>query len=166
MSEEIFSFVKAKQAKKPLYSNDELKKWWRLRESQLLRLLSAKNLESLKKAFDQNEEGLSPTEFIKTLMSLVGHVMLDREELCVQILELFTNIDINGDGTLEWDELLTYVVQTTAASIKIHNLEEKGAFSRLFSLPSSLFFVPPRLLFLTPILSSSTISLCRHPRCG
>ena len=35
----------------------------------------------------------------------------DREELCIQIVELFANIDVNGDRTMEWEEFLNYIVE-------------------------------------------------------
>lgn len=102
-------------------SNDELGKTWRNREAQLLRLLSAKNLDSIKGSFDMltsdDNPGLSGSQFMATLLRLFGHLIVDREEFAISGLELFNAIDVNGDRSMEWEELLEYVVQTVTASV-------------------------------------------------
>jgi hypothetical protein len=79
-------------------SNEELKASWRSREAHLLRLLSAKNLDSIKGSFDMltnGEEGLSGPQFISILLKLFGHIVVDREEFAISGMELFNAIDVS-----------------------------------------------------------------------
>jgi hypothetical protein len=81
------------------YSDEQLIASWRLRDAQLLRVLSARNLDGIKKTFDEvcvgNKEGLSSVEFVSALLKLLGHLMIDKQEFCIQILELFAAIDVS-----------------------------------------------------------------------
>jgi WD40 repeat protein len=99
-----------------MFSNDELRATWRQRETNLLRVLSARTLDSIKSKFDDfaamGVEGLSAVQFISAMIGLLGGVMLDKLEFTIQLLELFQAVDVNGDRTLEWEELLNYVVQS------------------------------------------------------
>lgn len=99
---------------------DFLLRVWRKREASLLRLLTARNLASMREAFDREQSssrkaGLSVADFVRVMMKLLGALVLNQEELCIQILELFAAIDVNGDRILEWDELLNYIVEQQAA---------------------------------------------------
>jgi hypothetical protein len=70
----------------------------------------------MREAFDAEQgasrkQGLSVADFVRIMMKLLGALVLNKEELCIQILELFAAIDVNGDRILEWDELLNYIVE-------------------------------------------------------
>lgn len=94
-----------------------LLKIWRRRDGQLLRLLNAHNLGQIKEEFDMvkkvtGKEGLGAADFVRVMLTLLSIVGSNQEELCIQIMELFANIDVNGDRTMEWEEFLNYVVET------------------------------------------------------
>ena len=94
-----------------------LLKIWRRRDGQLLRLLNAHNLGQIKEEFDMvkkvtGKDGLGAADFVRVMLTLLSIVGSNQEELCIQIMELFANIDVNGDRTMEWEEFLNYVVET------------------------------------------------------
>jgi hypothetical protein len=91
---------------------------WRRRDAGLLRLLNARNLAQIKEEFDREEAatgraGLGVVDFVRIMLSLLSRAGSgsDREELCIQIIELFANIDVNGDRNMEWEEFLNYIVE-------------------------------------------------------
>ncbi|RYE84579.1 MAG: hypothetical protein EOO65_02025 [Methanosarcinales archaeon] len=71
---------------------------WRQRETNLLRVLSARNLDTIRVAFESltspTKNGLSSSEFVQSLLRLFGNLMFDKQEFCIQILELFASIDV------------------------------------------------------------------------
>lgn len=82
-------------------SPDFLLRIWRRREAQLLRLLSAKNLGMIRDHFEREaaasrKSGLSVADFVRVMMKLLGALVINQEELCIQILELFANIDVSA----------------------------------------------------------------------
>lgn len=85
--------------KKRNFTNDYLSSIWRSREAQLLRTLNARNLDMIKESFDKAEEmgqeGLTAADFVRMMLKIFGHFTFDKDELCIQILELFANIDVS-----------------------------------------------------------------------
>ena len=75
-----------------------LLKVWRRREAQLMKLLTVRNLAQTRKAFDEEKVGLSVATFMRILLHLLGAWTINRDELIVQLLDLFCSIDVNGDG--------------------------------------------------------------------
>ncbi len=78
-----------------------LQRIWRRRDAQLLRLLTAKNLAMIRDHFDSEEaaskkSGLSVADFVRIMVKLLGGLAVNEEELCIQILELFANIDVRA----------------------------------------------------------------------
>lgn len=54
----------------------------------------------------------------------------NREELAIQLLELFANIDVNSDRVLEWQEFLNYIVESGfSAPIETQQLDHSAAKS-------------------------------------
>jgi hypothetical protein len=111
-----------------------LLKIWRRRDGQLLRLLNAQNLGQIKEEFDMvakvtGKDGLGAADFVRVMLTLLSIVGSNREELCIQIMELFANIDVNGDRTMEWDEFLNYVVETGYGVQSTHEDNGEAAVS-------------------------------------
>ncbi len=79
---------------------DFLLRIWRRRDAQLLRLLTARNLGMIRDHFDSEQaaskkSGLSVADFVRIIMKLLGNLAINEEEFCIQILELFANIDVS-----------------------------------------------------------------------
>ena len=77
-------------------SNSFLYKIWRQRESQLLKLLTVRNLAETRRAFDK--EHLSLSRYMEIMIALLANWTINRDELVIQLLDLFCCIDVNGDN--------------------------------------------------------------------
>lgn len=77
---------------------------------------------SLRKEFQQKETGLSIAEFVFVMMRFVQATSqsdehsrlrdLSEQQLVANLCELFAQIDINGDGSMEWEEFTSFIVET------------------------------------------------------
>mmetsp|Transcript_13521 Transcript_13521/g.31113 ORF Transcript_13521/g.31113 Transcript_13521/m.31113 type:complete len:970 (+) Transcript_13521:62-2971(+) len=77
--------------------------------------VSLHQLRLLKKRFDEADTdktaGLDLHEFVRAFSAVFGVLQEDR------MVQLFMKIDANSDGTIDWDEFLTYILcQSQAAS--------------------------------------------------
>lgn len=75
------------------------------------------------------ENGLSISEFVFVMMKFVQSSPLNDEnarlrnlaehQLVANLCELFAQIDINGDGSMEWEEFTSFIVDT-GLTVKSH----------------------------------------------
>lgn len=87
-----------------------------------LSIVSLLQVASLRHNFQQNEDGLTITEFVHVMLEVIRTAdetdenlrlkLLDPPELIANLCELFAQIDINGDGTMEWEEFTSFIVET------------------------------------------------------
>lgn len=77
------------------------------------------------------------------------------EEWTVKLCDIFDEIDVNGDGNLEWDEFTMYCIEDAMAATR-----REGA-----TVPNVQ--VPPPLLLLYPLSFTPTTHTltraCPHP---
>jgi hypothetical protein len=126
---------------------DFLLRIWRRRDAQLLRLLTARNLGMIRDHFDSEQasskkSGLSVADFVRIIMKLLGNLAINEEEFCIQILELFANIDVSI-----W--LVPYPLFRTVI------LGTKGCIKR----NGVLSWYPPTLFGIYRFLSICTVSI-------
>ncbi|GLE04976.1 hypothetical protein PINS_up013960 [Pythium insidiosum] len=86
---------------------------------------------SLRNEFQQKERGLTITEFVQVMMRFVQSSERNEEnsrlrnlserQLIANLCELFAQIDINGDGSMEWEEFTSFIVDT-GLTVKSHQL--------------------------------------------
>ena len=55
------------------------------------------------------ENGMEISEFVLLISKFADHSPHERIDLLNGACKLFTEIDINGDGKLEWNEFVLYV---------------------------------------------------------
>lgn len=72
--------------------------------------MSKENFKKLSETFHEKNQKLSLIEFLKTMIEIV------KQPKCLlrfvkNLLELFGNIDVDGNLILEWDELLLYILE-------------------------------------------------------
>jgi hypothetical protein len=68
----------------------------------ILSLLDQDNLEDIKRDFKKNENnGLSLKEFVMVMLHHLPEAR-DKISLVQNLIELFAQIDVNGDETMEW----------------------------------------------------------------
>lgn len=53
--------------------------------------------------------GLGLEEFVKLIVTEVHHKENEKLELIQGAIRLFKEVDINNDGTMEWEEFVQYI---------------------------------------------------------
>ena len=80
----------------------------------IMSMLKKSKLTMIKKDFAKREKGLLMEEFIKVMLE---HLDFDqreengREKLSLGLIDLFKEIDVNGDGTMEWEEFSSHIIE-------------------------------------------------------
>ena len=93
---------------------------------ELILKLGTHALDTLRRTFLQNE-GLSEIEFVEAMM-YVSDVEAGQEVAFVKASrDAFAQIDVNGDGTLEWDELYAATLEYGAAACDAGGPRPPGA---------------------------------------
>eukprot|EP01028_Stygiella_incarcerata_P005929 TRINITY_DN2443_c0_g2_i3.p1 TRINITY_DN2443_c0_g2~~TRINITY_DN2443_c0_g2_i3.p1 ORF type:complete len:1053 (+),score=260.96 TRINITY_DN2443_c0_g2_i3:311-3160(+) len=75
--------------------------------------LDAQEIPNLKREFDRfPESALSLTDFVRVVKEhLKGHIRSEAQ-IVSDLCELFSEIDFNGDGSVEWDEFTTFLIES------------------------------------------------------
>jgi len=74
--------------------------------------LNYRKLEEIKKDFNRSEaDGLSLEQFLKVMLNHLGAEYTDKTKLVKELIELFRQIDVNNDGTLEWEEFTNHIIE-------------------------------------------------------
>lgn len=77
----------------------------------IMMLLDIDKVPALREEFEQKEEGLELSEFVYVMRKYLKRSSLSDAQLVSHLCELFAQIDVNGDGTMEWDEFTSYIVE-------------------------------------------------------
>ena len=78
--------------------------------------LNYRKLEEIKKDFNRSEaDGLSLEQFLKVMLNHLGAEYTDKTKLVKELIELFRQIDVNNDGTLEWEEFTNHIIELGTA---------------------------------------------------
>lgn len=74
--------------------------------------LNYRKLEEIKKDFNKSElDSLSLDQFIKVMLNHLGTEYSDKTKLVKELIELFRQIDVNNDETLEWEEFTNHIIE-------------------------------------------------------
>ena len=82
-------------------------------EKDILSRLHRRNLGLIEKEFPK-EDGLSLEEFVTTLLKYLDYNKEDeveKIEVTLNLIDLFKEIDVNGDETMEWEEFSNYIIE-------------------------------------------------------
>ncbi|TMW63890.1 hypothetical protein Poli38472_014800 [Pythium oligandrum] len=95
----------------------------------IMMMMDMEKVSSLRKEFQQKDRGLSVAEFIYVMVRFVQSSEstvensrlrnLSERQLIANLCELFAQIDINGDGSMEWEEFTSFIVDT-GLTVKSH----------------------------------------------
>ncbi|TMW66701.1 hypothetical protein Poli38472_014013 [Pythium oligandrum] len=103
--------------------------------------LQLEDLTSLKQDFDRVGRGLSLEEFVSVMLDRVSWEMENVISFIQDLVELFAQVDVNGDGTMEWEEFTSAIIEggmgTTSDEMDWRDLqyEEHAAFSDVLNRP-------------------------------
>jgi hypothetical protein len=95
----------------------------------IMMMMDMDKVSSLRGEFQQKGRGLSISEFVRVMMRFVQSSPdtdensrlrnLPELQLVANLCELFAQIDINGDGSMEWEEFTSFIVDT-GLTVKSH----------------------------------------------
>jgi hypothetical protein len=85
----------------------------RFDEKDILSRLHRRNLGLIEREFPK-EDGLSLNEFVSTLLQYLDYNKddeMEKIEVTLNLIDLFKEIDVNGDETMEWEEFSNYIIE-------------------------------------------------------
>ena len=81
-------------------------------DEDIMSYLNYRKLEEIKKDFNKSDlDGLSLDQFLKVMLNHLGSEYSDRTKLVKELIELFRQIDVNNDETLEWEEFTNHIIE-------------------------------------------------------
>ncbi len=81
-------------------------------DEDIMSYLNYRKLEEIKKDFNKSEDdGLSLKQFLKVMLNHLGAEYTDKTKLVKELIELFRQIDVNDDQTLEWEEFTNHIIE-------------------------------------------------------
>eukprot|EP00743_Colponemidia_sp_Colp-15_P009230 GILK01010078.1.p1 GENE.GILK01010078.1~~GILK01010078.1.p1 ORF type:complete len:1529 (+),score=350.86 GILK01010078.1:164-4750(+) len=105
----------------------------------IMMLLDNTKMDTLEKQFGK-PDGIDLQEFVFLLQAAIPHPPEERTDLVVGLCELFHEVDINGDGHMEWGEFTNYIIEAVMGTNKAEVLvdvdrprlavQEKEAFEK------------------------------------
>jgi hypothetical protein len=96
----------------------------------IMMMMDMAKVSALRREFQQKDRGLSIVEFVHVMVRFVQGTErggeensrlrnLSERQLIANLCELFAQIDINGDGSMEWEEFTSFIVET-GLTVKSH----------------------------------------------
>lgn len=79
-------------------------------ENDIMGHLNYRKLQKIKEDFKKQEEGLSMEDFVKIMLVHLPDTR-DPVGLVKNLMELFKQIDVNGDEQLEWEEFTGHIIE-------------------------------------------------------
>ena len=87
-------------------------------DEDIMSYLNYRKLEEIKKDFNKSEDdGLSLKQFLKVMLNHLGSEYTDKTKLVKELIELFRQIDVNDDQTLEWEEFTNHIIELGKTSL-------------------------------------------------
>ena len=90
-------------------------------------MLDSKILEALEEQWKKEPEGLSLSQFVWLMQVTLPHSSDMKRSLYDGLIQLFNDIDINGDRKLEWDEFTRYITDAVISQKRMELLEDQPA---------------------------------------
>jgi Ca2+-binding EF-hand superfamily protein len=73
-------------------------------------MLDNEKLAALEEEFNEHPNGIELPNFIWLMKCAISHPSEEKHELVNGLIKLFQDIDINGDGHMEWAEFTQYII--------------------------------------------------------
>ncbi|KAG1706902.1 hypothetical protein DVH05_027752 [Phytophthora capsici] len=73
--------------------------------------LQVEDLSLLKRDFDRAGKGLSLREFVNVMLDRISWGPESVVSFIEDLVELFAQVDVNGDGTMEWEEFTSAIIE-------------------------------------------------------
>ena len=91
--------------------------------------LNSENLATLKQQFAKYRNSLTVAEFVAVMKEHLPPPADDAAEIALitNLAELFAQVDVNGDGSMEWAELTSFIVEMQMAGTVAQRLPRSVA---------------------------------------
>ncbi|KAG7388097.1 hypothetical protein PHYPSEUDO_013057 [Phytophthora pseudosyringae] len=96
--------------------------------------LQVEDLTRLKDDFDRAGRGLSLPEFVNVMLDRVSWEPASVVNFIEDLVELFAQVDVNGDGAMEWEEFTSAIIEGGMGSAGGGNDDAVGAVAQLRDL--------------------------------
>ncbi|RLN54081.1 hypothetical protein BBJ29_007871 [Phytophthora kernoviae] len=96
--------------------------------------LQVEDLTLLKQDFDRAGRGLSLREFVSVMLDRVSWQSDSVVKFIEDLIELFAQVDVNGDGTMEWEEFTSAIIEGGMGSSGGANDDVVGTVAQLRDL--------------------------------
>ncbi|KAE9018775.1 hypothetical protein PF010_g5835 [Phytophthora fragariae] len=96
--------------------------------------LQVEDLTLLKDDFDRAGRGLSLREFVNVMLDRVSWEPESVVNFIEDLVELFAQVDVNGDGTMEWEEFTSAIIEGGMGSSGSGNDDVAGTVAQLRDL--------------------------------
>lgn len=94
--------------------------------------LDAVRLEALGRQWNKSPQGLSLPEFVWLMQCTIPHDPHQQSQLYDGLIRLFTDIDINGDKSLEWSEFTQYITDAVITQKKFNLIDDEDTNKNLY----------------------------------
>ena len=83
----------------------------------IMTMMSKERLANLEQVWEDFDDGLNITQFVQLMLDHLYTSSDDEKyELIYGSFKLFLEVDINGDGQMEWGEFMQYIIDAVSAS--------------------------------------------------
>lgn len=106
-------------------------------ELRLMMMLDNEKLAALEDQFSEHPNGIALENFVLLLKSAIIHPEEDKYRLVNGLIRLFEDIDINGDGSMEWSEFTQYIIDAVIGEKDTKFFDGKISRKRFISLTST-----------------------------
>ena len=80
---------------------------------EIMTLLNFSELNALRSRFTKYPLGLDITQFVGAMLDILKDSSnLNKRDLTIRLCELFTQVDVNGNGLMEWEEFSSFCIET------------------------------------------------------
>lgn len=93
--------------------------------------LSKDRLRRLNKIWEQSEDGLSLAEFMKLMIIEVPSIKEEKIEMIQGLIRLFKQVDVNGDGLMQWSEFVQYMIDQVQTESIVASQDVQGAVTSI-----------------------------------
>ena len=75
----------------------------------IMMLLDTNQMADIRAEFEREEDGLGLKDFVRVMLKYLRTDTVNTQHLVASLCELFAQVDVNGDATMEWDEFYGYI---------------------------------------------------------
>jgi hypothetical protein len=79
-------------------------------QNDILSLLDHRVLGKIKRDFQRHKHALSLEEFVDVMTMYLPVKTIGEVKLAVNLCKFFSDVDVNGDGSMEWEEFTSFII--------------------------------------------------------